>query len=161
MSSYPWGPHGPQSDPNSVTPNPTPAYVPPPSSSGWDDSTATAPQPSYGGGGGGGSYGGGYAGPSGPRRKSYVLAVILSAVFGPLGLFYASKKGALILLLVLVGVPITLGFLGPPYFPYRATSPIQVLDDTRIMNPMWSTCAFLSVVWAVVAVRIRNRALAG
>jgi hypothetical protein len=76
-------------------------------------------------------------------------------------LFYATKKGALILLLLLVGVPITLGFLGPPYFPYRATSPIQILDDTRIMNPLWYACSVLSVVWAVVAVRIRNRALAG
>ena len=87
MGSYPWGPHGPQSGPNQVTSNPTPAYVPPPAAPSW------TPTVQGGGYGGGPVANTGYvATPSGPRKKHYVLAVILAAIFEPVGLFYASKK---------------------------------------------------------------------
>ncbi len=150
---YPWGPHGPQSDPNAVTPNPTPSYSPP-ASSGWDtpSSPSYGSPVSYGGGGGGG-----YAGPTGPRLKSYFLGIVCTMVFGPFGLFYASKKGALIMLLVLFGVPITLGalVLAPAH---QAVNPLSILDNTRIMNPMWSVSVFCSVIWSIISVRLYNKA---
>jgi hypothetical protein len=116
-----------------VTPNPTPAYVPPPSSGGWE---APAPTPSYGGG-----YSGGgpatYSGPTKARKKSYVLALILTAVFGPLGLFYASKKGALVMLLFLFGYPIMLTTLGHAPGVYEAGNPISIIGNDAVMNGMW------------------------
>src|SRR5579884_3940290 len=102
MGSYPWGPHGPQSGPNQVTPNPTPAWVPPPPGPSY---TAQPHAASYSGGAVQSS---GYVAPSGPRKKHYVVAVLLALLFAPLGLLYASKKGALVLLILLFAVPIAL-----------------------------------------------------
>jgi len=158
MGSYPWGPHGPQSGPNQVTPNPTPAYVPPP-----PEPTYYPPTPS-----GGTSYGGGYA-PSGtdavgvgyggptPGPKRYWLALVLTFFFGPLGLFYATKKGALIMLLLLVGVPVTLSVAG--ILPYGSVAhPFAILDHDGIMNQMWSLSVLLSMIWSIVGVRRYNAA---
>ena len=150
MGTYPWGPHGPQVGPNQVTPNPTPAYVPPPSynAPSW-------PTPSYGGGAVGSGAPMVY---TGPRRKGYFVALLLTLLFGPLGLFYASKKGALLVLLFLIGFPVTLSFLGaiPGGSPMH---PFAILDHDSIMNPMWSLCVMISMGWAVFAVAKHNRAL--
>jgi hypothetical protein len=155
MGTYPWGPHGPQSGPNQVTPNPTPAYVPP-ASSGWD-APATSSSPAYGGGYSGS--GGGFAGYSGPYRKSYILAIILTCLFGPLGLFYASKKGGLIMLLFLLGVPIGLNELGKFHYGYAMGDPFSILERSVVMDPMLKITVVFSLIWAVIAVRKYNKAL--
>jgi hypothetical protein len=156
MGNYPWGPHGPQTGPNEVTPNPTPAYVPPP-----DPTPAyyPAPAPSYGApaqgpvASGGGSLA--YRGPIRPRPKGYFVALLLTFLFGPLGLFYATKKGALAMLLFLVGVPVALSAMG--VLPFGSAShPFAVLDHGSVMDPMWKISAILSMLWAVIAVNRRN-----
>jgi hypothetical protein len=148
MGSYPWGPHGPQTGPNEVTPNPTPAYVPPPMPS-YD-----APMP------GPLSYGGGaqYSGPVQPRSKGYFAALILTFFFGPLGLFYATKKGALAMLLFLVGVPVVLSNIGVLPFG-SAQHPFAVLDHSSVMDGMWKISVVFSMIWAVMAVNRYNARL--
>ena len=152
---YPWGPHGPQGGPNQVTPNPTPAYVPPPMPQPVSYGTP-APATYSGGGGGTVGYQGTYT--YTPRPKHYWLALFLSLVFGPLGLFYASKKGALILLVLLFAVPYSLATLGawPGTFHRH---PLLILQHDAVMNRMWSICVFLSVVWSMFGVRRYNKAL--
>ena len=149
MGSYPWGPHGPQSSPNEVTPNPTPAYVPPPSdpSPSWESGSAT---PSYSGAGSGAFTGGvGYAGPPLPRYKSYVWALVLAFLLGPLGLFYVSKKGGLAMLFLLVAVPVALTSLGA--FPVGSPShPFSILEHSSVMDRMWSLWVVGSMVWSVI-----------
>ena len=150
---YPWGPHGPQSGPNQVIPNPTPAYVPPPASSGgW-----SAPVPSYSGGGGGGGGFSGYAGYSGPRKKSYILSTLLTMIFGPFGLFYANAKGALVMLGFLFALPAVLGFLGMGPGVRHAGDPLAMLNNDRVMENMWSLSVFCSVIWSLIAVMRHNR----
>jgi hypothetical protein len=155
MGTYPWGPHGPQSGPNEVTPNPTPAYVPPPASSDWGAPAPTySPSPSYGGGG---YSGGGVATYSGPRRKSYIFAVMWTAILGPFGMFYYTMKGALIMLLFLFGVPIALTALGHAPGFYEAGDPISIIGNEAVMNRMWSTVLPFCVIWGVIAVRRHNK----
>lgn len=71
--------------------------------------------------------------------KSMAAAIILTFLFGPLGLFYASVTGGLVLLLVdLVAIPVsflTLG-VGAIVFPI-----------------VW----ILSIIWAVLAVQGKDR----
>ena len=154
MGTYPWGPHGPQSGPNEVTPNPTPAYVPPPSSTDW---SAPASTPSYGGGP---TYsGGGAVGYTGPHTKSYFFAILLSAIFGPLGLFYATKKGALVMLLLLFGYPIALTALGHAPGVYEAGNPISIIGNDAVMNGVWRIAMPVSVIWSIFAVASHNRAV--
>src|ERR1041385_7737291 len=63
MGTYPWGPHGPQSSPHEVMPNPTAPSAPVPDFGGGNYYPTT---PSYGGGyAGGATGGGGYAGSAG------------------------------------------------------------------------------------------------
>ena len=158
---YPWGPHGPRVDPHSVTPNPPASYVEP----AWQSQpypAPSAPAPGY--------YGS--AAPSQPSaagatnfalggrrnfRKSYLLAVVLAFFFGPLGLFYATKKGALLMLAVLVGVPIALCYLGIVPGTVRG-NPFSVLDNYAVMNRMWTYSVVLSLLSSVIAVRTHNAA---
>ncbi|SRR6266496_1763728 len=160
MDSYPWGPHGPQSGPNQVTPNPTPAYVPPPPEPAYIPPPSPSPsygwQPSNPGESSGGAIP--YAGPVRPRPKRYVIALILAVFFGPLGLFYATKKGALAMLFLLLAVPVALSMAG--VLPYGSVShPLAILEHSSVMDPMWSLCALLSMLWSVVAVNRHNAAL--
>jgi hypothetical protein len=156
---YPWGPHGPRVDAHSVTPNPTAPYVEP----AWNSQpypTPSAPAPGYYGSAAPSQpYAAGATtfGPGGLRRfrKSYILAVVLAFFFGPLGLFYATKKGALLMLAVLVGVPIALCYLGIVPGAVRG-NPFSVLDNYAVMNRMWTWSVFLSVLSSVIAVRARN-----
>src|SRR5258708_17641711 len=150
MGNYPWGSHGPQSGPNQVTPNPTPAYgAPPPNPTPAYYPTST---PSYGGGpvpyGGAGAS---YTGPILPRRKGYFMALILTFLFGPLGLFYATKRGALAMLLFLVGVPVALSAAGA--LPFGSSShPFAGLDHSSVIDGLGSVSAFFSMLWSLVAV---------
>lgn len=72
-------------------------------------------------------------------RKSMAAAVILTILFGPLGLLYASVTGGLVLLVIdLIAIPVsflTLG-MGAVIFPI-----------------VW----ILSVVWAVLAVQGKDQ----
>ena len=73
-------------------PNPTPPYVPPPMDSGgggWGAPSGGLPGP-VSGGPADGTTGGlaAYGGRAGPSRKSLWLAIPLTLVLGPLGLFY-------------------------------------------------------------------------
>jgi hypothetical protein len=160
-NSYPWGPHGPQSGPNEVTPNPTPAYVPPAHDAGAYDAYnagSYAPPATYSGGTRA-STGGGYAPTTyTPRPKSHVVAMILSFLFGPFGLFYASKKGALVMLLLLFGVPVALAMQGA-WGPAFHRHPLEILGHDAVMNRMWSVAVFFSVVWSVIGVRSYNKKL--
>jgi len=153
MGSFPWGPHGPQSGPNQVTPNPTPAYVPPPPMESPGSFGVPAPA-SYGGGGGGVV---GYQGTYTPGPKHYWLALPLTFFLGPLGLFYASKKGALLLLVLFFAGPYLLASYGPSLgiFPRHPQFALQ----RAMINQMWSLCVVLSMIWSVVAVRLHNKAL--
>ena len=159
MGSYPWGPHGPQSGPNEVTPNPTPAYVPPPEPSGgsWAPPAYNPSASSYGAPA---AYSGGavYGRTFTPRPKSYLLALILSFLFGPLGLFYATKKGALVMLLLLVGVPVGLGVLGT-WGGAIQRHPLEILGHDSVMNRFWSVSVFFSMIWSVIRVRGYNKRL--
>lgn len=157
MGTYPWGPHGPQAGAHDVTPNPTPAYVPPPSDFGGDSDWGT-PAPSTGGGGGySGGGGGGYAGPTGPHLKSKVLAVILALILGPLGLLYASWRGALLIFTVMLGYPVALVMTGHPPGYYDAGMPLSIWGNDLVMTPLWRNAVVVSVVWAVIAVLRYNR----
>ena len=148
---YPWGPHGPQGGPNQVTPNPTPAYVPPPS----NPVSYGAPAPATYGAPGRGAHQGTYTYTPGP--KHYWLALLLTFIFGPLGLFYASKKGALLLLVLLFAVPYSLASLGvwPGTFHRH---PLYILQHDAVMNQMWSLCVGVSMIWSVIGVRRYNKA---
>jgi hypothetical protein len=152
MGTYPWGPHGPQSGPNQVTPNPTPSYVPPPPQ-------APYVPPSGPGFGGGGQVPVQYTGTiaTGPRKKGYIVALILALFFGPLGLFYASKKGALILLAILATVPLVLSFGGmlPGGVP---RNPFEVWSYDFVMDPIWAVLVVVSAIWAIFGVRAFNKA---
>lgn len=59
-----------------------------------------------------------------PRRKSRGLAVLLATRFGPLGLFYASPVGGLLMTLVSFTVGVGLLFARPVCIlrPYAAVS---------------------------------------
>jgi hypothetical protein len=61
--------------------------------------------------------------------------LLLAFLFGPLGLFYATKKGALGMLLFLVGVPVALSAMGVSTFG-SASHPFAVLDHGSVMDPM-------------------------
>ena len=151
MGSYPWGPHGPQSGPNEVTPNPTPAWVPPPESPAYYQQS---PQPAYYGGAGQNT---GYVA-SGPRKKSYVLALILTLLFGPFGLLYASKKGALVMLALLFAVPISLAAMGA-YRLVPTAAPWRVIQYDFVMNRMYSMCVFFCLLWSAGGVYRHNRSI--
>ena len=76
MGDYPWGPHGPRSEPNSVLSNPTPSYVPPAAES-WPSYTPTPG--STGGGGGPVYYSGGGTADTGVigRAFSFLFSLLL------------------------------------------------------------------------------------
>src|SRR5690349_5399818 len=54
-----------------------------------------------------------------PPRKSLFWAVILCAVFGPLGLFYATKKGGFILIGLMLAIPMLTSTVDDAPMMYR------------------------------------------
>jgi hypothetical protein len=91
-----------------------------------------------------------------PRPKNYLLAVILSFFFGPFGLFYASKKGSLVLLILLFGVPYTLASLGA-YGPAFHRQPLEIIGRDAVMNRFWVLAVMISLAWSVVGVMRYNK----
>ena len=152
MNTYPWGPHGPQSSPHQVTPNPTQSYVPPPAA------PAYYPVASGGGGGhtggyAGGTGGGAVGGYAGPPRKSYVMAVILSGLFGPFGLLYANAKAAKILLLIVAANVAFHVMSAPDAAIVRAGGLLSFIGGNNALDAAWSLATLCSVVLAVLGVR--------
>src|SRR5262245_13139931 len=87
--------------------------------------------------GGNASAGPAYTGPPHPGNpKSMIAAVLLPALLGPLGLFYASWKAAVVLIALLVVVPMATG----------------TGDDGAIMYLALAASIVASVVWSVIAV---------
>jgi hypothetical protein len=80
------------------------------------------------------------------RPKSLVKAVLLALIFGPIGLAYASRRGALVIfgLLVLAGA---------------LSGGMRGLDNESVMGPLWQIAAVASVAWAVIATRAFNARL--
>lgn len=71
-------------------------------------------------------------------RKSYFLGVLLTVFMGPVGLFYSSKTGAVILLIA-VGAAV-----------------IYAAPDLRVF--VWQLLgALASVIWTVLAISVHNR----
>jgi putative Ca2+/H+ antiporter (TMEM165/GDT1 family) len=65
-----------------------------------------------------------------PKSKSKVLAVLLAFVFGPLGLFYATVSGGLIM--IIIAVPLYLITRGGLYFSVAG----------RVICAVWAFVAF-------------------
>lgn len=88
------------------------------------------------------------------QTKSVGLAIILTILFGPIGLFYASISGALFLIL---GIPLIIGiFLGVGLINIDYTiifSSIAVLIVFLVFE--W----LISIIWSVVAVNKYNNNL--
>ncbi len=151
MGNFPWGPHGPQTGPNQITPNPTAPYVPPPAAPAYFPPTVPMQGPV------------GYGPPNapayyGPTKKHYWIALPLAFILGPIGLFYASKKGALILLIAWFGVPVGLTATGVLSFASPA-HPFDILGNHFVMTSMWSLCTCLSLVWSIFGVHRHNASL--
>jgi hypothetical protein len=84
--------------------------------------------------------------PPSQQPKSLVKAVLLALVFGPVGLAYASRIGALVVfgLTALAGV---------------ASGGMRGLDNDSVMGPIWKLAVVGSVAWAVIATRAFNARL--
>lgn len=158
MNTYPWGPHGPQSSPHQVTPNPTPAYVPPPMPT-YEAPAATNSSTSYGGGRYSGGITGAVGGFGGPMRKGYATAVILAGIFGPLGLLYSNAKPAKLLLLLVAANTAWNVFTTPAGVIERAGGYLSFIGGSESMAALWSLVTFLSVVLSIVGVKAFNKKL--
>jgi hypothetical protein len=86
--------------------------------------------------------------PAGPYTKGYITAVLLAALFGPFGLLYTTRKGALFLLAVFAAIGYYLG--GEDF-----------LDKESIMGPMTLWGRGLAIVWTIFAARAFNRRALG
>jgi len=136
--------HSRQHAPDHAQQNPTPqgSWGQPASGEDW----APAPAPSYGGGGGGGvSFGSG----AGPRRKSLKVAIVLAMLLGPLGLFYVSLLNGVAALFLVVPTARQATFVAA----YALGGRIELLPLAIFF--MWC----ITVPWAVIGVRWRNRKL--
>jgi hypothetical protein len=78
--------------------------------------------------------------------KSMVLSIILAMLFGPIGLLYASRKGAAVVAALMVGAGLVRGGGNP-----------QALLDDAVMNPIWVVARIVSIGWAAGAVIVYNR----
>lgn len=87
-----------------------------------------------------------YAGACVPARrlpKSLIAALVLPLLFGPLGLFYASMKGALIVIGLLLAGPMITG----------------TVDNASVMAPALAFSYFVSIAWSVISVIAHNRSV--
>ena len=85
-----------------------------------------------------------YNGPVYRPYKSMVAAAALPILFGPLGLFYASPKGAVIVIAALFAIPMATGSL----------------DNPAVIVPLLQGSYVVSIVWSLVAIRAYNKAAA-
>ena len=88
-----------------------------------------------------------WTGPQVPQPKNMVKAVLLALVFGPFGLMYASRIGAL----VMFGLTALAGFV--------RGGGIGGLDNDDVMGPLWKFAVAGCVAWAVIATRAFNARL--
>lgn len=134
--------HAPPHAPDHVPQNPTPQGSWD-TGSDWSSGTTSAPQ-SYSGG-----HYGGVAVASGPSRKSVRFAIIVAALFGPLGLFYVSFLNGAAAIIFVWTVVRSLALVVAAASGGRL-EPIQVLIPT-----LWATM----IPWAIIGARRRNRKL--
>ena len=85
------------------------------------------------------------------QRKSLGLAVVLTLFFGPLGLFYASVSGGLIMCLS----PFILG--GILIFGALAESDFLVFSSFLLMMIFAISYWVICIIWSVTAVNEHNR----
>jgi len=142
-STSPFGPHGPQTNGYSVTPNPTAQSS---FANIGGDSFGGYAQPSGGGGyvGGSGYVGGGTYVPAGPRTKLTVIGVILAWVLGPIGMIYAVTRTSRVHWIAFL--------LYTVFYTY-------VMVATDEARPIWITFAFINALWAGIAIRRLNKRL--
>ena len=90
-------------------------------------------------------YASGRARPYRPPPKSYVKAAVACVLLGPLGLFYASKKAAFIMIGLLIGIPMLTG----------------TLNDGRVIYQLLEMSIAASIIWSIIAVKAHNRRSSG
>jgi hypothetical protein len=133
--------HSPQHAPDHALQNPTPqgSWGEPAADAGWP----STPTPSYGGGGVSTSLG------AVDPRRSLKVAIFLALVLGPLGLFYVSfLNGVAAFILVIPSVR----WLAVP-----AALALGGRIDFLLLHVLIMWC--ITVPWAVIGVRSRNRRL--
>jgi hypothetical protein len=136
--------HAPQHAPDHAAQNPT-------AQGSWAQGTsaedaAWPPNQAPTGGSGGGSY---VPMTFAPRRKSFVTAIVLAMVLGPLGLFYVGFLNGVVALFVVVPLARWLG-LGVVAALGGRVAPLMV-----VIPIMWC----ITVPWAVIGVPWRNKKL--
>ena len=95
--------------------------------------------------------------------KSLVAAILLAALLGPLGLFYATVAGGIVMLVLSAAGVGGMLLLHPELLPQRAV--LLFPDYFAYWHSMVVLGAYLTVIWAiciiwsVVAVQTHNRML--
>lgn len=112
---------------------------------GGGDAWPSPSRPSSGGSvGGGGGYVSGVS-VAGDPRKSVVLTVVLSMLFGPLGLFYVGILPGVVALFTVIPIARTIGI--PMAFAFG-------------VDPVWAVVAVIwciTVPWAIIGIARHNR----
>ena len=92
--------------------------------------------------------------------KSVGISLLLTLLFGPLGLLYATVKGALI---VILGIPLAFILVGTVLAVVSSAAhpggPIVLL--LTLIPLMFATMWVLSIIWSITAVNAYNRQLIG
>ena len=91
----------------------------------------------------------------GPQPKGLVRSLLLSGVFGPVGLFYASKKGAMLILLALLAIPAFVNSHTMVGGSTAGSSSLLVLEIEGV-RALWPISILCSLVWSIAAIRIHN-----
>jgi hypothetical protein len=102
---------------------------------------------------------GAYVGAGGPRGKSYLLAVILSTLFGPLGLLYSSKMMGVLGLVTFSFLVYTQVAHVPAAVISASGGFMNFMANNALLDHMWSVFVFWSVVLAIIGVFRYNRAI--
>jgi hypothetical protein len=87
------------------------------------------------------------------------MGILLTALFGPLGLFYASKKGALAMLAAWFGLSMLMSLPGAGSASQPGV-PFVALWMEVAFQVLWPLAALGSIIWSVIAVLGHNKRLA-
>ena len=99
-----------------------------------------------------------YSGPPyvGPQPKGLIRGLLYSAVFGPLGLFYGSKKGAMLILVALFAIPAFVNSQSMAGAGTAGSSSLLVFEIEGV-RALWPISVLCSVVWSILAISSHNR----
>jgi hypothetical protein len=94
-------------------------------------------------------------------RKSLFLGFFLAFLFGPLGLFYSTVVGGLIMILVTVGAWALFFVLVVNRMDYYAplSTDSGIPWVTLLSLGIWVAVWVISIIWAIVAVNSHNNKL--